>query len=65
MEILLPTVIAFVVAVVIMSVGVLMKRKPIQGSCGGIATFNGDCDFCELKDKCVLEGTPQCDDHKH
>lgn len=64
MEILIPTAIAFFAAVLIMSVGVFMKRKPLQGSCGGIANFSGDCDFCELKDQCVEHGTPQCDDHK-
>lgn len=54
MEILVPTLIAFTCALIIMSVGVLMKRKPIQGSCGGIANLmGGECEFCEKKSQCL------------
>lgn len=53
MEVLFPTLVIFAIALIIMSVGVLMKRKPIQGSCGGIANMMGDCDFCEMQSECV------------
>ncbi|EOW6614672.1 (Na+)-NQR maturation NqrM [Vibrio fluvialis] len=38
----------FLILVVLMSIGVLMRRKPIQGSCGGLSSFGVDkvCD-CE------------------
>ena len=31
-----------------LSIGVLMGRKPLKGSCGGLAAFdgNGGCDLC-------------------
>ena len=30
-----------------MSIGVIMGRKPISGSCGGIAALDlGDCEIC-------------------
>lgn len=53
MDTLLFTLAFFGAAILVMSVGVLFKRKPIQGSCGGIANFMGDCDICELKSDCV------------
>ncbi len=39
----------FIIAVVIgiMSIGVLMGRKPVQGSCGGLGNVKG-LDECEL-----------------
>lgn len=64
MEILIPTLIVFVAALVIMSVGVIFKRRPLAGTCGGIASMMGGCDICELKDKCVELNAPQCDEHK-
>ncbi|WP_337165635.1 (Na+)-NQR maturation NqrM [Vibrio fluvialis] len=38
----------FLILVVLMSIGVLMRRKPIQGSCGGLSNVGVDkvCD-CE------------------
>ncbi|MBY8172498.1 (Na+)-NQR maturation NqrM [Vibrio fluvialis] len=38
----------FLILVVLMSIGVLMRRKPIQGSCGGLSSVGVDkvCD-CE------------------
>lgn len=38
----------FLILVVLMSIGVLMQRKPIQGSCGGLSSVGVDkvCD-CE------------------
>jgi len=65
MEILLSTLIIFAVALAIMSVGIMFKRKPIQGSCGGIANLMGDCEVCDLRSECVEKNAPQCDDHKH
>lgn len=53
METLLFTLGAFAIAVLIMSVGVIFKRKPIAGSCGGIASIMGSCDVCEKKSECV------------
>lgn len=36
------------IVVLIMSVGVLMGRKPVQGSCGGLNNIEGmsDCEIC-------------------
>lgn len=53
MDTLLFTLAFFGAAILIMSVGVLFKRKPIQGSCGGIANFMGSCDICDKKSECV------------
>lgn len=53
MEIIFLTLGVFLGVILVMSVGVLFKRKPIQGSCGGIANFMGSCDICELKSECV------------
>lgn len=52
MEVIFFTLGAFLVAVLIMSVGVLFKRKPIAGSCGGIANLMGSCDICDKKSEC-------------
>jgi hypothetical protein len=41
-----------------MSVGILFKRKPIQGSCGGIANFMGSCDICDKKSECIDKMKP-------
>jgi uncharacterized protein len=53
MEMILVTFGVFLGVVLAMSVGVLFKRKPIQGSCGGIANLMGSCDVCEMKSECV------------
>ena len=43
-------------AVAGLSIGVLMGRKPLQGSCGGLNNFEGGNGSCELcggsKTKC-------------
>lgn len=52
MDTLFFTIAAFGSAVLVMSVGILFKRKPIQGSCGGIANLMGECDICEKKSDC-------------
>ena len=52
MIIFLVTLTVFVLAMLAMAVGVIMNRKPIQGSCGGLATRDcdgsggSDCEFC-------------------
>jgi hypothetical protein len=57
---------AFGIALLIMSVGVIFKRRPIQGSCGGIANLMGSCDICEMKSECVeKKKQSDCDDDCH
>lgn len=51
---------AFATAVLIMSVGVIFKRKPIAGSCGGIANLMGSCDICEKKSECIDKKKDAC-----
>ena len=38
----------FVLFFVFMGVGYLLKKQPLKGSCGGVATLMGDefCQFC-------------------
>lgn len=45
---LLLTVLVFVVVVAAMAVGVIMGRKPISGSCGGLNNLGmkGNCEIC-------------------
>ncbi|WPU66160.1 (Na+)-NQR maturation NqrM [Peredibacter starrii] len=52
METLIFTLGIFLTAILVMSVGILFKRKPIQGSCGGIANLMGSCDICEKRSDC-------------
>lgn len=60
METLLFSLGAFSVVILIMSVGVLFKRKPIAGSCGGIANLMGSCDICEKKSECIDKKASDC-----
>ena len=48
MTTLLVTFIVLALIVAMMSVGVLMGRKPVQGSCGGLNKIDGmgDCEIC-------------------
>lgn len=48
MATLIITFLAFVVIVGAMAVGVLMGRKPIAGSCGGMSALGmvSDCEIC-------------------
>ena len=62
MEIVILTLGAFLGVVLAMSVGVIFKRKPIQGSCGGIANLMGNCDICEMKTDCVDKKQQDCDE---
>jgi hypothetical protein len=45
---ILLSVILLLLVVGAMSIGVIMGRKPIQGSCGGLNAvgINGDCEIC-------------------
>jgi uncharacterized protein len=62
MEIIILTLGVFLGVVLAMSVGVLFKRKPISGSCGGIANLMGGCDICEMKSECVdKKAQEECD----
>ncbi|PCJ28750.1 MAG: ApbE family protein [SAR86 cluster bacterium] len=42
------TFVAFAMVMLLMSVGVLIGRKPIQGSCGGMSAIDGlnECEIC-------------------
>jgi len=64
METILLTLGAFLTVMLIMSVGVLFKRRPIAGSCGGIANLMGKagCDICELKSECVEKNKKLCEE---
>lgn len=48
MEVMVMTFVVLSVIIVAMSVGVLMGRSPIKGSCGGMAALGMDtaCDIC-------------------
>ncbi|MDA0279307.1 MAG: (Na+)-NQR maturation NqrM [Proteobacteria bacterium] len=48
MTIFLITFLIMAVVIVIMSVGVLFGRKPVQGSCGGMNNIVGlkECEIC-------------------
>ncbi|MBY0517451.1 MAG: (Na+)-NQR maturation NqrM [Bacteriovoracaceae bacterium] len=65
METFWATLSVFGIVIIVMSVGVLFKRTPIKGSCGGIASVMGEsgCDLCEMKNECQIEKRPLCDDH--
>ncbi len=55
MQILLMSFMLFAVVILIMSVGVIMGRKPVQGSCGGLNRIDGigECELCGgNKNKC-------------
>jgi hypothetical protein len=56
--VIIATVVVFAVAITAMAVGVMAGRKPIAGSCGGIATLRQGgavgvdgpvCEFCGAK----------------
>ncbi len=48
MEVMVLTFVVLAVIIIAMSVGVLMGRSPIKGSCGGMAALGMDtaCDIC-------------------
>ena len=52
-----------------MSVGVLMGRKPISGSCGGVGSALGDDDYvCDIcggdESKCEEQNAPETSSKK-
>ncbi len=49
--IFLLTLMAFVGVVALMATGVIFSRKPIKGSCGGLAQLNIERE-CNCKDVC-------------
>ena len=52
-ELFLVTLIVLVVFMLAMAVGVLIKGKQLQGSCGGLGRVMGeDCMFCDKKTEC-------------
>lgn len=67
MEIFWITLGVFLGVVAAMSVGVIFQKKPIKGSCGGIASIMGEsgCDFCEMKNECQVDKRPLCEDGEH
>jgi len=48
MSIVIVSFVLMVIVVLLMSVGVLMGRKPVQGSCGGLNNIEGmvECEIC-------------------
>ncbi len=48
MELYFLSFVVILIAIVAMATGVIMKRKPIQGSCGGIR-----CEDCSSISKCI------------
>lgn len=39
-----------------MAIGVIINKKVLKGSCGGLGKIMGDdCMFCEKKDECEKE----------
>ncbi|GAB5498147.1 MAG: hypothetical protein PsegKO_04580 [Pseudohongiellaceae bacterium] len=60
MATLLVTFIVLALIIAMMSVGVLMGRKPVQGSCGGLNKIEGmgDCEICGGdRDRCDESGS--------
>ncbi|SMF11618.1 (Na+)-NQR maturation NqrM [Pseudobacteriovorax antillogorgiicola] len=56
MEILI-AMIVFPLVIVGMAIGVIVMKKPITGSCGGLNNLNGDMDKCEI---CGVEAKERC-----
>lgn len=42
----------FLLFVVLMAIGVILKRKPIEGSCGGINKLDGISKVCDCERPC-------------
>lgn len=62
-ELFLVTLFVFGFVMVAMAVGVIMKGKRLQGSCGGLGRVIGeDCMFCGKKDECKADhAEDECD----
>ncbi|WP_027852545.1 (Na+)-NQR maturation NqrM [Marinobacterium litorale] len=68
MDIMILTFVALLIIIIAMSVGVLLGRKPIAGSCGGMSALGMDtaCDICGGdKERCEKEKRrDDCDKRK-
>tara|TARA_R110002073_G_scaffold81197_3_gene195061 strand:+ start:92 stop:343 length:252 start_codon:yes stop_codon:yes gene_type:complete len=69
MQIFLLALIGLLLITAIMSVGVLMGRKPIAGSCGGVGSALGDDDYvCDIcggdESKCEEQNAPERSSNK-
>jgi len=48
------TFVALTLFIFLMALGVLMGRKPLQGSCGGLGKLMGKtCEFCNKRGECT------------
>ncbi|MEX0963393.1 MAG: (Na+)-NQR maturation NqrM [Pseudohongiellaceae bacterium] len=49
------------VVLLVMSVGVLFGRKPVEGSCGGMNNIDGlkECEICGGKPQACTNKTPR------
>lgn len=56
MEILIAMVV-FPVVLALMAIGVIVMKKPITGSCGGLNNLNGGDKKCEI---CGVEARERC-----
>ncbi len=55
-ELFLITLTVLLVAMAAMAIGVMLKGKRLQGSCGGLGRVIGeDCMFCEKKSECKAD----------
>lgn len=47
-KLFLLTLVAFLVVIAAMAIGVMFRREPIKGSCGGLGAvgLEGECEFC-------------------
>lgn len=67
MELFFVVFMVMLVLVIVMSVGVLMGKKPISGSCGGMSALGMEvaCDVCKGdKTKCENEDEYEPNDNK-
>ncbi len=64
MNIVLITLIVFLIAFSGMAIGVILSNKVVKGSCGGIGALFGSsaCDTCAVKDRCEKSGREICEE---
>ena len=56
------TLLFIILFTLLMYIGVLLNRKPLEGSCGGLGKIMGeDCAFCDKKEKCKKAVKSACD----
>lgn len=58
MEIVLLTAAGMALIMLAMAVGVIFKRKPLKGSCGGVGGADCICEQQGTPDACADEGAP-------